>query len=101
MTSDPKDGKRTYRLTEAGRQELTRKAEAVERIWQRAEQCEGWGPWIGPEAAEVARPAAELLKAAFRAATRGSHDSARIAKIRTILERARTELETLDKPESS
>ena len=101
VTSDQKDGKRTYRLTGAGRQELTREAEAVRRIWQRAEQWEGWGPWIGPEAAEVARPAAELLKAALRAATRGSHDSACIAKIRAILERARTELEALDKHESS
>jgi len=101
LTSDQKEGKRTYRLTEAGRQELTRESEAVQRIWQRAEQWEGWGPWIGPEAAEVARPAGELLKAAFRAATRGSHDSARIAKIRAILERARTELDSLDKRESS
>jgi DNA-binding PadR family transcriptional regulator len=101
VTSNQEAGKRTYRLTDAGRQELTRESEAVRRIWQRAEQWEGWGPWIGPEAAEVARPAAELLKAALRAATRGSHDSARISKIRSILERARTELESLDKHESS
>ena len=101
MTSNQEEGKRTYRLTEAGRQELTRESEAVRRIWQRAEQWEGWGPWVGPEAAEVARPAAELLKAALRAATHGSHDSARISKIRAILERARTELESLDKSESS
>ena len=101
VVSNQQAGKRTYRLTEAGRQELSRESEAVRRIWQRAEQWEGWGPWIGPEAAEVARPAAELLKAALRAATRGSHDSARIAKIRAILERARGELESLDKPESS
>jgi DNA-binding PadR family transcriptional regulator len=101
VTSEQSDGKRTYRLTEAGKQELAREAEAVRRIWQRAQQWEGWGPWIGPEAAEVARPAAELLKAALRAATRGSHDSARIARIREILERARTELEGLDKPPQS
>jgi DNA-binding PadR family transcriptional regulator len=101
VTSEQSDGKRTYHLTEAGRQELARESEAVRRIWQRAEQWEGWGPWIGPEAAEVARPAAELLKAALRAATRGSHDSARIAKIREILEHARAELESLDKHEKS
>ena len=101
VTSEQSEGKRTYRLTEAGKQELERESEAVRRIWQRAEQWEGWGPWIGPEAAEVARPAAELLKAALRAATRGSHDSARIAKIREILERARTELDSLDKSERS
>jgi DNA-binding PadR family transcriptional regulator len=97
VISEQTDGKRTYRLTEAGRQELARESEAVRRIWQRAEQWEGWGPWMGPEAAEVARPAAELLKAALRAATRGSHDSARISKIRDILERTRRELDALDK----
>ncbi len=97
VTSEQTDGKRTYRLTEAGKQELAKEAETVRRIWQRAEQAEGWGPWIGPEAAEVARPAAELLKAALRAGTRGSHDSARIAKIREILERTRKEIEALDK----
>jgi hypothetical protein len=41
------------------------------------------------------RPAAELMKAAMRAATRGTHDSARIAKIREILERAKKEIESL------
>ena len=73
----------------------------MRRIWHRAEQSEGWGPWVRPEAAEVARPAAELLKAVLRAATHGSHDSVRIAKVRAILARARTELESLDKNESS
>jgi DNA-binding PadR family transcriptional regulator len=97
VTSEQTDGKRTYRLTEAGKQELEREAEAVRGIWRRAEQWEGWGPWIGPEAAEVARPAAEVLKAAFKAATRGSHDTARMSKIRDILERTRKDLETLDK----
>ena len=36
----------------------------------------------GAEGAEVMRPAAELMKTALKAATRGSHDSAKIAKIR-------------------
>jgi DNA-binding PadR family transcriptional regulator len=97
VTSEQAGGKRTYRLTEAGKKELANEAETVKRIWQRAEQCEDWGPWVGPDAAEVARPAAEVLKAALRAATRGVHDSRRIAKIREILERTRREIETLDK----
>jgi DNA-binding PadR family transcriptional regulator len=97
VTSDQSAGKRTYSLTEAGKAELQSEADAVKKIWQRAEQAGEWGPWTGPEGYEVARPAAEVMKAALRAATRGSHDSARIAKIREILERTRQEIESLDK----
>ena len=98
VTSDQAAGKRTYSLTDAGKQELQREADTVKKIWQRAEQAGDWGPWIGPEGAEVMRPAAELMKAAMRAATRSSHDSARIAKIRAILERTKKEIEGLEKP---
>lgn len=97
VTSDQAVGKRTYSLTEAGRQELQKEAETVKQIWQRAEQAGDWGPWIGPEGAEVMRPAAAVMKSALRAATRGTHDSAKIAKIREILERTKRELEALDK----
>jgi DNA-binding PadR family transcriptional regulator len=97
VTSDQAAGKRTYSLTDPGRQELQRQAESVKRIWHRAEQAGDWGPWIGPEGAEVMRPAAELMKTALRAATRGSHDSKRIAKIREILERAKRDIEGLEK----
>jgi DNA-binding PadR family transcriptional regulator len=96
VTSDQPSGKRTYSLTDTGRAELQREAETVKRIWQRAEQAGEWGPWTGPEGYEVARPAAAVMKAALRAATRGSHDSARIEKIRQILERTRREIESLD-----
>jgi DNA-binding PadR family transcriptional regulator len=97
VTSDQAAGKRTYSLTDAGRQELQREAETVKKIWQRAEQAGDWGPWIGPEGVEVMRPAAEVMKSALRAATRGTHDSAKIAKIREILERTKRELEAIEK----
>lgn len=97
VTSDQAAGKRTYSLTDAGKQELRSEADTVKKIWQRAEQAGDWGPWVGPEGAEVMRPAAELMKASMRAATRGSHDSARIAKIRAILERTKKEIEGLEK----
>lgn len=96
VTSDQPTGKRTYSLTDAGRAELQREDDTVKQIWQRAEQVGEWGPWVGPEGYEVMRPAAALMKAALRAATRGSNDSARIAKIREILERTRHEIEALD-----
>jgi len=43
------------------------------------------------------RPAAAVMKTALKVATRGSHDAARIAKIREILERTKQELEALEK----
>ena len=41
--------------------------------------------------------AAEVMKAALCAATRASHESTRIAKIREILERARRDLNAIKK----
>src|SRR5512142_152279 len=38
-TSELQDGKKVYRITEAGQAELAKEAEAVERIWRRAR---GW-----------------------------------------------------------
>ena len=90
-------GKRTYTLTDFGRAELLRETETVKKIWQRAEQAGDWAPWMGMEGAEVMRPAAEVMKASLKAATRGSHDSAKIAKIREILERTKREIEGLEK----
>ena len=97
MISDSAAGKRTYSLTDAGRAELQKEAETVKRIWQRAEQAGDWAPWMGMEGAEVMRPASAVMKAALKAATRGSHDSAKIAKIREILERTTREIEALEK----
>jgi len=97
VTSDQAAGRRTCSLTEDGKRELNNEAETVKRIWQRAEQAGDWGPWIGPESAEVMRPAAEVMKTALRAATRGAHDSARITKIREVLERAKREIEGLER----
>ncbi len=97
VTSDASGGKRTYSLTKSGKAELQREAETVKKIWQRAEQAGDWAPWMGFEGAEVMRPAAEVMKTALRTATRASHDSARIAKIREILERTKQEIEALEK----
>lgn len=97
VLSNTAEGKRTYTLTDLGRAELQREADTVKKIWQRAEQAGDWGPWMGVEGAEVMRPAAELMKAALKTATRGSHDSTRIAKIREILERAKRDIEGLEK----
>lgn len=97
VTSDQAAGKRTYSLTDAGRTELKSEAETVSRIWRRAEQAGDWAPWMGMEGAEVMRPASEVMKAALKAATRGSHDAKKVAKIREILERTKQEIEAIEK----
>jgi len=97
VISDAAAGKRTYSLTDEGRAELQKETEAVKRIWQRAQQAGDWAPWMGFEGAEVMRPAADLMKTALKAATRASHDSAKIARIREILDRTRQEIEALEK----
>jgi DNA-binding PadR family transcriptional regulator len=89
-----REGKRVYRLTDAGREELTRRADSVARIWRRADD---WGSWRGvddPEAAELLRPGLRLVKAALHAAAR-SDDPDRIDAIRDILARARAEIDAL------
>jgi DNA-binding PadR family transcriptional regulator len=95
VTSDQSAGKRTYTLTDAGRAELGREAETVREIWMRAHEAGNW--MIGPEGAEMARPAAAVMKAAIRAARRNWNDSSKINKIREILERTKGEIEALEK----
>lgn len=97
VTSDTAGGKRVYSLTDAGKAEVQRESQTVKRIWQRAEQAGDWAPWMGMEGAEVMRPAAAVMKSALRAATRASHDSAKIQKIREVLEKTLKEIEALEK----
>jgi DNA-binding PadR family transcriptional regulator len=92
--SEERDGKRVYRITDAGRAELERRAETVARIWRRADD---WGSWSGfddPAASELLRPGLRLVKAALHAAAR-SDDPDRIDALRRILERARAEIDAL------
>jgi DNA-binding PadR family transcriptional regulator len=93
VTSDQQDGKRIYRMTEAGREELAREAPAIKDIWDRAEHWREWSGWMGPQTAALAGPVASLVKAAMRGvARRPEHE----AEIREILERARREVEGLE-----
>src|SRR5260370_42313884 len=48
IESEQKDGRRVYKLTEAGQKELESDPEAVRRVWERAESWEDWSHWRGP-----------------------------------------------------
>ena len=70
VASEERDGKRVYRLTDAGRAELAQRRDTVDRIWERAED---WGSWRGfdePEA--VGAPAARSPPREGRAPRRGA-----------------------------
>ena len=67
ISSDSKEGKRVYAITDAGAAELKREDETVRRIWWRARRWAGWRHANDPDAAEVRGPAERLVKAAFRA----------------------------------
>ena len=93
IESERKQGRRVYQVTAAGKQELEKDPEAVNRIWTRAEKWEDWGQWMGPEAFAVFRPIAGMVKATFRAAKWAHGQPEREKKLAAIIERFRTELD--------
>ena len=88
-------GRRTFTLTRAGRKELDSDPETVRRIWERAEQYEGWSQCMAPEGMLIYGPLAALLKTSLHAAGRIGTSPGGADRIRDILERARKELEEL------
>ena len=95
VTSELRDGKKTYSLTESGRRELRERGDDVERIWRRAKRWEDWRSAFDPGAAEIRGPAERLVKAAFRAAGGEFANHERLERVREILMRALRELEEL------
>jgi DNA-binding PadR family transcriptional regulator len=94
--SEAVDGKRVYRLTPDGEREVREEADAIGRIWRRAERWDEWSGLRGPDVWELARPVRRLARAVLRAMARADGESERIDEVRRILERARHELEGLD-----
>jgi DNA-binding PadR family transcriptional regulator len=95
VTSETQEGKKIYRLTEIGRQELERNSEAVSAIWRRAQRWQDWRSFFDPDAAEIRGPAERLVKEAFRAVAGEFASHERIERVREILLRALRELEEL------
>jgi DNA-binding PadR family transcriptional regulator len=89
VTSEQMEGKRVYRLTELGQQELEREAKTVEDIWRKASHWGDWAPWI-------AGPFGALAKSAFQATRRSGADAVKRAEIEKILDRARRELDAIE-----
>jgi DNA-binding PadR family transcriptional regulator len=92
VRSESENGKRVYQLTDAGREELEESAEAIEDIWQRAEQIGDWSDAFDPEAAELVRPALRLLRTVVKVSARRGDDPEVVDRVREILERAKREI---------
>jgi len=97
VASETQDGKKIYRLTDAGRRELERNEEAVRAIWQRARRWQDWRNAFDPDAAEIRGPAERLVKEAFRAVAGEFATHQRLERVREILLRALRELEGLSR----
>lgn len=90
VQAEMQSGRRVYRLTEEGRQELARDPDGVRRIWERAERCEDWGQFMGPETFSILPSVSTMVKASMRAAGRVGTE-----RVREIIDRTRRELEAL------
>jgi len=95
VTAEQQDGKKVYRLTDAGRAELDREQDTVDKIWERASNWGDWSQWMRSDAADIVRPMAETLKATFKAARKAARDPKRARRVKEILEDTLKRLEDL------
>jgi DNA-binding PadR family transcriptional regulator len=89
IVSESKDGKRVYRLTDLGKQELERERGTADNIWRRTSDWGDWGQFFGKGGL------GPLMKATMRAMKESSADPAMRTRVEEILERARRELDDL------
>jgi DNA-binding PadR family transcriptional regulator len=97
IQSDQAEGKRVYRITDAGRAELAKDPEAVKRLWERAThwgERRGFGPFYPPQPHLMA-PFGAFMKSFWTAAARLATKPGGADRIREILERTSKELDQL------
>jgi DNA-binding PadR family transcriptional regulator len=90
VRAEMQSGRRVYSLTDEGRKELESDPIGVRRIWERAERCEDWGQFMGPESFSILPAVSQLVRASMKAAGRTGTD-----RVREILDRTRHEIESL------
>jgi DNA-binding PadR family transcriptional regulator len=98
VVSEPHDGKRVYRLTDAGRRELGREAEAVRRIFHRVDSHHEWRAWGEPEMGPVLGAFGDLVGSIWRTVRAGQGRPETLVRIREILVNARREVDGLASP---
>jgi DNA-binding PadR family transcriptional regulator len=94
VTSSQEDGKRVYTITDEGRRFLAERADAVEGV--RARMHGAWGPRFTPEMRDLVNEVRRLGQLVFAQATRGAlNDPDTVRRLREVVARARTEVETI------
>ncbi len=94
VTSSQQEGKKVYSITDEGRRYLSEQQSTVEDI--RSRLFPGWDSAARPELGELMQEMQALARAMFGHARRGAlQDPERLKQLKAILERARTEVETL------
>ena len=91
ISSETKDGKRVYQLTDLGKQELEREHDTAEEIWRRTSD---WGDW-GKMWTLGRSPLGPFLKSAVHAMKRAAQDPEMKKRVEEIFERTRRELDAL------
>jgi DNA-binding PadR family transcriptional regulator len=86
------EGRRVYRITEAGRRELQRRSEEVQDLWCAGRRPREWYRDLDAAAADI-RDAAEGIARGVRRALSDELSAGRIARVREILERSVKDLE--------
>jgi DNA-binding PadR family transcriptional regulator len=92
VDSAEEDGKRVYRITEAGLAFLDRNSDRVDDVFDRVSDFAE--RFTGGDMGDVTRSFMRLAQAAFDEATRHSGDSAAMARLKEILERAARDIRT-------
>ena len=95
--SEQLEGKRVYRITDAGRAELEKDPDAVKRIWDRAAQWSerrGFGPLYPPQP-HLMPAIGAFMRSFWSAAARLGPKPGGADRIREILERTSKELDEL------
>jgi DNA-binding PadR family transcriptional regulator len=91
------EGRKVYHVTADGRRAVEAHAAAVEEIWARAARRGEWGAFRHPDAAEIVGPTMRLMKAAVKAVVKSRADPAVIDRVRSIVDEARRQIESVER----
>ena len=94
VSSTQEEGKKVYRITDEGRAYLGEQQTTVDDIRSRLQS--GWDATQRPEVADLMHELQMMARALFRHATSGAmQDPARLKRLREILQKARTDIESV------
>jgi DNA-binding PadR family transcriptional regulator len=99
VSSAEQDGKRTYSITDAGRDFLKERADVFEDI--RARMASGWGGHGNPEVRQLVQDVGQLGQFLFRQGAHGAlRDPEKVRRLREVVARARADVEAIFSDES-